>query len=388
MAADEIMMPLAGVSVVDLGVAVAGPAAAAILGDWGADVVKVEGPAGDFQRSSGLKQFFELDNRGKRSFCVDLKTLSGLDAALRLIDRADVLVTNMRLSALRRLHMDYDSLRRRHPRLVYGAITGYGLGGPAADKAGYDIGAFWSRAGVAGSFIRREQEPPVQRPAMGDHLAALALAGGIAAALAARERTGQGEFVSTSLLRNGAYFIGLDLFSQLNGLAPVPGFRRTLFNPLLGCYRASDGKWFWLLAYEGDRHWPNIMRAIGREDLRSDPRFASLRAMNQARRQILEILDEEFGRRTLAEWTEIFEREDVWWDPIQDFGDVVDDPLMEHAHAFRTVAGTSLRTVATPVDFGADVLGDARRAPELGEHNGEILAELGLSDTHTEGPTS
>ncbi|WP_433622179.1 CaiB/BaiF CoA transferase family protein [Nocardia sp. CA-120079] len=371
--------PLSGLLVVELGVAVAGPAAAAILGDWGAEVVKLEGPTGDFQRGNAVKQYFELDNRGKRSISADLKTPGGIEVALRLIDRADVLVTNLRLSALRRLGLDYESLRRRNRGLVYGLITGYGTEGPAAGKAGYDIGAFWSRAGVGRSLMRRGGEPPVQRPAMGDHMTALALAGGIAAALTARATSGVGDFVTTSLVRNGAYFIGLDLFSELNGMNPQPGFRRTIFNPLLGCYRSSDDKWFWLLAYQGERHWPNIMRAIEREDLAADPRFANLRAMMENRRDIITVLDEAFSKRTFAEWAEIFDREDVWWDPIQNFPDVVADPVMVASNAFREVADTDMRSVASPVDFVGQPMRAFGRAPELGEHTEEVLLELGYT---------
>jgi crotonobetainyl-CoA:carnitine CoA-transferase CaiB-like acyl-CoA transferase len=369
--------PLAGISVVELGMAVAAPAATTILADWGAEIIKIEPLDGDPQRGNAVTAYFELDNRGKRSIAVDVKTEPGREIVLRLVERADVLVTNLRQSALERLRLDHETLLSRHRRLVYALITGYGTAGPSADKAGYDIGAFWSRAGVARSLSSPGAEPPVQRPGMGDHLTGLAAAGGVAAALVSRATTGEGQLVTTSLVRAGAYFIGLDLFAQLNGTPPPIGLRRMLFNPLLGCYRAGDGRWFWLLAYQGARHWPKIQRAIDRTDLAEDERFSDLRGLVAHRKDVIALLDEAFATKSLDEWSEIFEREDVWWDPVQDFADVTADPVFAAAGAFRDVPENGMRTVATPLDFSSQGPPEMARAPEVGEHTEEILVELG-----------
>ena len=190
---------------------------------------------------------------------------------LQLLENADVFVTNLRPAALRRLELDYDCLAQKLPRLVYASVTGYGSGDD--DRPGYDIGAYWSRSGLANALTAPGQAPPVSRPGLGDHPTGLATAAGIAAALYARERTGQGTLVQTSLLRTGLYAISSDLIGQLAGIEPTAGLQRALYNPLLGCYRSGDGHWFWLLGLQSQRMWPKLLRAIDRPELASDPRF-------------------------------------------------------------------------------------------------------------------
>ena len=214
------MGPLAGVRVVELGVWIAGPAAGGILADWGADVIKIEPPGiGDparlFQRMLGgdlpFNPPFEMDNRNKRSIGLDLTKPEGRALGLELIDRADVFLTNVRPAGLARLGFDPASLLARNPRLVYGEITGYGREGPDADKAAYDIAGFWARSGIAHMLTQPGAHPPFQRGGMGDHGTGLAAAGAISAALFQRERSGQGQLVSTSLLRQGIYTLSFDL---------------------------------------------------------------------------------------------------------------------------------------------------------------------------------
>ncbi|MFV0257558.1 MAG: CaiB/BaiF CoA transferase family protein [Acidimicrobiales bacterium] len=368
---------MAGVTVVELAMVIAGPAAAAMLGDWGASVIKVEPPDGDMQRSNGTPSYFELDNRAKRSICLDLKQPEGLEVMLDLLDRADVFITSTRLGSLARLGLGPDELARRNPGLVYGLITGYGTSGCGAGKPGYDIGAFWSRSGVAASLVGPDADPPVPRPGLGDHPTGMALAGGIAAALFDRERTGRGRFVTTSLLRTGAYTISSDLIAQIRDDHPMPeGMHRMMFNPLLACYRAGDGRWFWLLGLEPTRHWPQVLKAVGRTDLLDDERFSSFGRLVRNGRQVIDLLDPEFAKRPLADWAEIFAAEDVWWDPVLDIPDMLDDPVVADAGVIRPTDFGD-RTVATPVDFGGYEPPPAPRSPEVGEHTEEILLELG-----------
>ena len=369
--------PLDGVRVVELAVVIAGPSAGAILGDWGATVVKIEPPDGDPQRGNLNTAYFELDNRGKRSVGLDLKTEGGRDVARRLVARADVFLTNLRPDALRRLGLDFETLHAAHPGLVYAAITGYGTRGPGAAKAGYDIGAFWSRAGVAAALTPEGETPPVARPGMGDHTTGLAAAAGVAAALFARERTGGGRLVDASLLRSGTYTLGSDLISHLQGFDAVPGMRRMQHNPLLAVYRSGDGRWFWLLGVQATRHWPGVTRAIGRPELAEDERFRSMGRILKNRHEVLAILDEAFATEPMAVWAERFAAEDIWWDPVQTLEEVVTDPLVLASGAFLPVEDSDRRTVATPVDFPASPMLSAPRAPEAGEHTEEVLLELG-----------
>ena len=201
--------PMEGTKVVEVGVWVAGPAAGGILADWGADVVKIEPPTGDPGRmfgrmlgiEGGLNPPFEMDNRGKRSIVVDVNTDDGRATTHELLSDADVFLTNVRPGALKRIGLDFDAVTAGNPRLVYGLITGYGESGPDADRAAFDVAAFWARAGLAHLLTRPGDSPPFQRGGMGDHAAGMTLVAAVCAGLVARARTGKGQLVSTSLYR-------------------------------------------------------------------------------------------------------------------------------------------------------------------------------------------
>jgi crotonobetainyl-CoA:carnitine CoA-transferase CaiB-like acyl-CoA transferase len=236
---------------------------------------------------------FDLDNRGKRSIALDYATDRGRAVVLDLVDRADVFVTNLRVDALERAGFDHESLRARNPRLVYASVTGLGLEGDERGRAAYDVGSFWSRAGVAMALTPDGANLPYQRGGMGDHMTGMAAAGAVSAALFQRERTGEGQLISTSLLRIGAYMLGWDVSVNLRtGMPTVPLTRTTSPNPPIVDYGTKDGKRFWMLGLEGDRHWPNVLRAVDRLDLLDDPRFAGLfdRAANNA--ALVALLDE------------------------------------------------------------------------------------------------
>ncbi len=380
--------PLEGVRVVELGVWVAGPAASGILADWGADVIKIEPPAGDpgrlFGRMLGLdldvSPPFEMDNRSKRSIVLDLTTDVGRATALELISRADVFVTNVRTGALRRLELDFASLAAAHPRLVYGLITGYGETGPDADRAAYDIAAFWSRAGVAHLLTRPGDTPPFQRGGMGDHMAGMTLAGAICAALVARDRIGTGQLVSTSLYRQGAYTVSFDLNTYLMSGYPIGiGQRESMGNPCMNNYAAADGRRFWIVGLEADRHWPALCRAIGRSDWLTDPRYSSarLRAVNAV--DLIAELDQIFATKPLDEWAEVFASEpDFFWSPINTIEDVVADEQFHAAGGMVNVPDgpAAVSMIATPADFHGTPWAPRSVAPRLGEHTEEVLAEL------------
>ena len=256
--------PMDGVKVVEMGVWIAGPAAGGILADWGADVIKIEPPGvGDparlFQTMFGTElpfnPIFENDNRSKRSIVLDLSKETGRGLALELIDDADVFVTNIRMKALERLGLDPGSLRARNARLVYAAISGYGFEGPDADRAAYDIAAFWARSGIAASLTSPGSPPPFQRGGMGDHNAGLAAAAAVSAALYSREKTGQGQLVSTSLLREGIYTLSFDLsLGARLGIPIAVADRKTMGNPCINNYADKDGRWFWIVGLEAERH--------------------------------------------------------------------------------------------------------------------------------------
>jgi crotonobetainyl-CoA:carnitine CoA-transferase CaiB-like acyl-CoA transferase len=374
----------AGLRVVELGVWVAGPACAGLLGDWGADVVKVEPPAGDPMRAlwsatAGadlpVNPPFDLDNRSKRSVVLDLRADDGKAALERLLGEADVFVTNLRPDALERLGLGHADVRARHPHLVYCSVTGYGLDGPDAGRAGYDVGAYWARAGHAASLTVPGEVPPTARGGVGDHITGLAAAAGVCAALVERSRTGEGRLVETSLLRTGVYTLGWDLgIQQAFGKLLPPQPRTESSTPLVSCYRCGDGRWLWLLGLEADRHFPGLCRAIGREDLLTDDRFAGARARRVHATELVAIFDEAFATRDRAAWAAAFDEHDVWWAPVQGPAEVAADPQVAAAGAWWRLGEEGPLSAAPPVGFGErDVV--APRPPALGEHTADVLAD-------------
>jgi crotonobetainyl-CoA:carnitine CoA-transferase CaiB-like acyl-CoA transferase len=263
---------------------------------------------------------------------------------------------------------------------VYCAVSGYGLAGPDRDRPSYDVGAFWARSGLAGTIVPPGQLPPGIRSGMGDHVTGLTLCAGVLAKLLERERTGQGGLVATSLLRAGMYCQGWDLgivlrFGRIQRTRP----RTANPAPLVNCYAASDGKGFWLLGLEQDRHWPGLVSALERPELRDDPRFATAAQRAEHAETLIALLDEAFATRTREDWTVAFDLHDVWWAPINTLQDVLADPQCEAAGGFvdmPLVDGVEpYRAVASPVDFDGFVQRPGP-VPELGQHTQEILASL------------
>ena len=380
--------PLVGIRVVELGVWVAAPAAGGILADWGADVVKIEPPAGDPARmwgrilgmESGVNPPFEIDNRSKRSVVLDLGTADGRRLALELLCDADVFVTNLRPAALTRLGLDFEAVAAQNPRLVYGLLTGYGLTGPDANRPAYDVAAFWARAGLADLLSEPGAAPPFQRGGMGDHSAGMTLAGAVCAALLARDRTGTGQLVTTSLYRQGTYTVSFDLNTLLmSGHTISLGRRESMANPCMNNYQAADGRRFWIVGLESDRHWPVLCRVVGREDWLTDPLFAGARDRAVNAVQLIAELDRIFAGRVLADWAVIFDAEpEFFWSPINSLEDVLAD---EQFHAAGGVVyvpdgDDTVAMVASPADFHGTPAAPRSPAPRLGQHTDEVLDEL------------
>ena len=373
--------PLQGVKVIEMGVWVAGPAATGLMADWGADVIKVEPPAGDPQRfvfgalgvadQKGVPPF-EIDNRGKRSVVLDLRNDDDLQKMFALLEEADVFVSNVRPAGLARMGLDPDSLTKRFPRLIYGQLTGYGTSGPDVDKAGYDIGAFWSRSGLAHTTVAPDELPPAIRSGQGDHTTGLSMAAGVMAALFDRERTGTGRVVSTSLLRTGIYTLGWDVGVYLRfGKRQSTKSSRKNPAPQMNCYRCADGRAFWLLGMEADRHFPGLLKAIGREELAGVENFKNARARSINAGEFIAVLDEHFATQDYAYWTARFDENDVWWAPLNSIADAVADPQVIASGAFVEMTPqpdeAPYRAVNSPVDFSgySPTYGPV---PNLGEH--------------------
>lgn len=384
--------PLEGIKVVELGVWVAGPAAAGVLGDWGADVVKVEPLTGDpartFQRMLGgdmpNNPVFELDNRSKKSISLDYSTPTGLAVMYDLLRTADVFVTNVRVDALERAGLGHERVRELNPRLVYGQITGYGLTGPDANRAGFDIAAFWARSGIAHLLTPEGGELPFQRGGMGDHSTGVSFAGAISAALFRRERSGEGQMVSSSLLRQGVYTVGFDLNMALGwGQYPAIGRRTAMMNPSVNNYTARDGRRFWIVGLEGDRHWPPLARCVGRPEWIDDPRFATARDRAVNHRELVQLLDDVFATKDLDDWADVFATEpDMFWSPVCSPEEILNDPQLAAAGGLVEVPdeyGTTTM-IASPADFHGTPWEPRWIAPKLGEHTVEVLRAVGRTD--------
>lgn len=381
--------PLDGIRVIELTQWVAGPSAAGLLCDWGADVIKVEAPTGDPQRSflaalgvdrKMANPSFAQDNKGKRSIVLDLNTDEGRQNMERLLDTADVFLTNWRPNALERLGFDPAAVRERHPTLVIASQTGYGSVGPERDTPGYDIGAFIARTGLARTNRPEAEDPVNLKGAVGDHMTGVTTCMAVLAGLMGRERTGEGQLVETSLFQTGLYAVSLDLSTQMTfGRLARMRPRQELSTPLVNCYKTSDEKWFYLIGVEAARHLPGVGAAIGWPDITDDERFATAPKMMENKVELIALLDEAFAAHDLAYWSKQFAEFDVWWAPCQTMAEVAVDPQALALDSFipTTDGDDQITTVASPVRYNGGVLKPRRPVPGLGQHTDEILAELG-----------
>jgi len=381
---------LAGYRVVELAMWVAGPSAGGLMADWGADVIKVETAGGDPQRNIlGALGYgdlpvpgFTLDNRGKRSVVLDLTTDEGREAMEALLATADVYLTNMRPQSLEAIGLAPEQVHERHPGLVVTTITGYGLDGDEAWRPGYDIGAFWARGGIARDLVGREEAPVPVRGGLGDHFTGMTAVAGTMAALLERTASGAGRIVESSLLRTGVWAIGHQIviqeeFGRLQSARP----RERSPAPMVNSYQAGDGKWFWLIALEADRHYPALLAAIERPDLAEDQRFVDAKSRKDNAEAFIATLDEAFASAPMKHWAERFDAHDVWWSPANSIAEVLEDQQVHDSGGFVEVAmgdADPVRSVNSPITFRDQPLRSTPAAPAVGQHTDEVFRELGL----------
>ena len=386
--------PFEGVRVLELAQWVFVPVAGALLADWGADVVRIEHPTtGDPYRGlvsqgilsahNGVNTSYHLANRGKRGIALDVASAAGREVVYRLVEDADVFLTNFRPATLERLGFGADELRRRNERLVYARGHGFGVRGPDADSPGYDASAFWARGGMAHVLTPPVLDQPVnQRGAFGDRSGGMSLAFGIAAALLRRSRTGKGSTVDVSLLATAMWILSSDVVAALQGSQPRARWDRAeSANPLVNTYRTSDGRHIQLVFLQGDRYWPDFCRLVDRPDLLADERVADLptRAANGA--ACVAELDAEFAKRTYAEWCELLRGIDAPWAPVQAMEELLDDPQVVANGYISPVdndGGPEFSLPSVPVQFD-ERPPKLRRGPEHGEHTEQVLLELGYT---------
>jgi crotonobetainyl-CoA:carnitine CoA-transferase CaiB-like acyl-CoA transferase len=373
------------------------PAAGAVLADWGADVIKIEHPVtGDAQRglaavgfksSEGNVDFMmQQSNRGKRSVGIDIANERGRELLYRLAERCDVFLTNFLPDARRRLGIDVEEIRKANPDIVYVRGSGQGPRGPDSGKGGYDATAFWSRGGIAHALTPPGLAAPVmQRAAFGDSIGAMTVAGGIAAALFQRERSGRAPLVDISLLSTAMWVLAPDVVaSKLVDPASggPPRYDRTRApSPVANSYQTRDGRWLLLMFLQADKHWADFCRHIGRPGWIGDARYKDMAARFQNRESCIAELDALFATRTLAEWREAFATLEGPWAPMQSAEEIHDDPQVVANGYLREVDGGDkgrFKLVASPVQFDEEPP-DFGPSPEAGQHTEEVLLELGLS---------
>jgi formyl-CoA transferase len=384
---------LEGLHVVDLASFIAGPAAATVLGDFGADVVKVEPPhVGDAYRSlsrvppnphvEGVNYPWQLDNRNKRGIALNLKSPGARPVLERLVRWADVLITNFPPRTRAKLGLEYDSLAPLNPRLIYADVTGFGEEGPDAHLPGFDVTAYWARSGLM-DITRQIDVPPAMNVfGSGDHSTAITLFAGIMTALYRREKTGQGARVTASLFAEGAWAAGMWLQAVLVGAKPPrPINRSDPPNALGNMYRTADDRWIILVFVNEDKQVPGFLRAIGHPEAAENPRYADTPSRRAHAAEIVALLDKTFATRSLAEWREVLDAENLTYGVVQTLEECAQDPQLLANRVFVPIDDGSDEphlTIDSPVRLDQEQKVRPGPAPDLGEHTESVLRDLGF----------
>ena len=386
--------PLQGIKVLELGAFVVAPHTAVHLANMGAEVIKIEHPVrGEPTRGlrpisilpqTKLNPTWEKDNTNKKSIGLDLMKEPGKEILYRLINRTDVFVTNLQPEVLRRLGADYETLARMNPRLVYALATGWGLKGPDKDQPAFDLTA-WARSGLMGTMGEPDSPPISCLPGLGDHMASLALAYGIMLALFHREKTSEGQRVHASLLGTlvdiGSINLQACLFADGQDLPRVS--RKDAVNPLWNTYKTKDNRWIQLAMLQTDPSWHDFCQILNIQELEHDPRFNSHHRRCEVNGRVLvQILDEIFASRSLAEWAECFKGRKIIWGVVNTYGQLAADPqLLENDYIVKMdhPSAGQISLVGLPVQLNKTPGGIETLAPELGEHTEEVLLQIGYS---------
>ncbi len=387
---------LEGMKVVDLSQMVAVPLTARLLADFGADVIHIEHPVrGDTCRTlqdaaarrvgapvdDVAPYIWEHYNRNKRSMTTDVSQPGGRQIIYRMLETADVFLTNMRPSELERYHLEYDTLSQLNPKLIYASLTGMGKKGPDKDLPGYDHTIYWARAGFSHRLARKGQVVRGFVGAFGDNVAAVVLAYGIMTALYIRERTGVGQEVDVNLLHTGIFHDAWDVTAALVNGRDTQMLDGTEVGAMLNAYRTKDDRWLRIGFTQPDRYWSRFCRALEREDLEHDPRFETTEDKSNNNAALVTVLGEVFRGKTLDEWKARLGN-DLPWAPCQNIPEVCNDPQARENDVFATYehpAYGRMEVVTNPVHLSKTPAEIRMPGPELGQHTEEVLLEYGYT---------
>ena len=385
---------LDGIRVLEIANWLAAPAAAALLCDLGADVIKVEPHRGDpwrgYRQKDAENYAFEQDNRGKRGIALDLSKPRSREIVHKIAESADVFVTNLLPRRRQRFGVTYGDLKALNSRLRYVSFTGYGEKGPMYDRLGMDFGAFWSRSGIMNLMGWPDEPPILQRGGMGDHSTSLGLLAGVLGALYHRERTGEGQEIWGSLFGTGLWVIGTDLQRTLvNGQdAHRRPYRHENESPITNWYQAKDGKWLILENPNPNPYWQRACRALGLADLENVAEYSTVEGLKEHCVELNALFDKIFATKTRDEWAPLLTENEVIWAPIQNMLEASRDSQAEAIEAYETVEHPEYgeyRVINFPVKFGGMENGARGPAPLTGQHTEEVLLEYGYSWEGIEG---
>jgi crotonobetainyl-CoA:carnitine CoA-transferase CaiB-like acyl-CoA transferase len=381
-----------GLKVLDCASFIAAPAAATVMSDFGADVIKIEPPGlGDPYRNlpnlpgypaSPHNFAWMLESRNKRSLALDLSKPEGQDVLHRLVAEADVFITNFPPGVRKRLRITHPELMPLNQRLIYASFTGYGEKGEEADKPGFDSNAYWARSGLMDLVRADEHTTPARSVAgMGDHPCAMAFYGAIVTALYKRERTGKGSHVSSNLMANGVWAASVLAQAKLCGAKFQPRRpRERALNAVTNHYQCKDGRWIILSLLNEERQWPTLARCLGREDFISDPRFATKPDRHARSLELIKIFDEIFATKELAEWRRILDGNGLVFGVVGILDDIPHDQQMIANEVLVPFEGDTMLTINSPIWVDGSRKVQPRRAPEIGEHSDEILRHAGYDE--------
>ncbi|MCI2106059.1 MAG: CoA transferase [Intestinimonas sp.] len=391
------MAPLKGIRVLDLSNFLAASTAGRIMAEWGADVIKIEPPAGDTYRNNGPymgipiyergvegNPSFDNENGNKRWVAINLKSKEGMQVFYKLLETTDVLITNYRETALKKLGISYDDLKEQYPCLIFGAILGYGPKGPLKDKPGFDYTTFYARSGLMADAAPRGGDLVNTVAGLGDHFTATALVAGINAALVQRATTGVGDLVQASLFQAGCFALSSGYLSAYYG-KPWPRTRLEPNNSTSNTYKCKDGEWFYLAATAYDVLWAKVAtNVLGRPDLATDPRFVTRKAVaeHNAMEEQVKIMDEIFATKTYEEWAKIMTDNDVAFEKAQHFTEVVQDPQAlanEYLFYHTYETGEKAPFAHAPARIGEEEWPEFQPAKLTGTDTESVMTDLGYS---------